>query len=141
MQSAVNPLLGLEKTDELISIYGRVEYVKKNLPNITKNITNDVFIVNLEKDKNPFSGYKDRSYESMKKEFDNFVNTGILKPYGNGVYENQHGVKIHLIEILQKRSDGKKNKHGGVLKNSENARVIIDKLKEIGSKLPIKGVD
>ena len=133
MQAAGATFLGMEKTDELIAIYGRVEYVEKNLPNITKATTDKITIVNLEFDDVWFiPGYGDRSAQGMAQAKARMINSGELKLNANGNLENRYGVKV----VFKTMTEGS---HGGVL-NKNNPHLVnkvVELLKESDSKIPI----
>ena len=127
----------IEKTDELISIYGRVRYIEKNLPNITKESTNKIYIVNLTKDNTLLAGMGFRSYESTQKAVKRMVSKGELIPKGDNVYVNRHGVEVTFIKM--EKGKNKDGSHGGVMKvGSPSLPTLIKRLREAGSQLPIK---
>lgn len=127
----------IEKTDELIAIYGRVRYIEKNLPNITKESTNKIYIVNLTKDNTLLAGMGFRSYESTQKAVKRMVSKGELIPKGDSVYVNRHGVEVTFIKM--EKGKNKDGSHGGVMKvGSPSLSTLIKRLREAGSQLPVK---
>ena len=131
----------MEKVDEIISVFGRVRYTEKNLPNITKETADKIYIVNLDKDHIFMPGYGDRSSKSMKNAIERMTKKGELK-YNKetGCYENRYGVEIKFITMSKKET-----KHGGVMMTAKKLKRPINwglehltyKLRNAGSKLPI----
>ena len=131
----------MEKVDEIISVFGRVRYTEKNLPNITKETADKIYIVNLDKDHVFMPGYEDRSSETMKNAIERMTKKGELK-YNKetGYYENRYGVEIKFITMTKSQT-----KHGGVMMTPEKLKKPINwglehlvyRLRKAGSKLPI----
>ena len=131
----------MEKVDEIISVFGRVRYTEKNLPNITKETADKIYIVNLDKDHVFMPGYGDKSSKSMKNAIERMTKKGELK-YNKetGYYENRYGVEIKFITMTKSQT-----KHGGVMMTPEKLKKPINwglehlvyKLRSAGSKLPI----
>jgi hypothetical protein len=121
--------------DEVISSMPRVNVVKDNVLKIENNKNNNlhVFIISLERDSWPISGYDDRSSKSMQKLFDMMVqNNSLTKESGS--YTNSNGVKITLVPLSKVQG-----KHGGMW-NKENVnkytRPVMEILKTNGSIVP-----
>ena len=131
----------MEKVDEIISVFGRVRYTEKNLPNITKETADKIYIVNLDKDHVFLPGYGDKSSKSMKNAIERMTKKGELK-YNKetGYYENRYGVEIKFITMTKSQT-----KHGGVMMTPEKLKKttnwglehLVYKLRSAGSKLPI----
>ena len=131
----------MEKVDEIISVFGRVRYTEKNLPNITKETADKIYIVNLDKDHVFMPGYGDKSSKSMKNAIERMTKKGELK-YNKetGYYENRYGVEIKFITMTKSQT-----KYGGVMMTPEKLKKPINwglehlvyKLRSAGSKLPI----
>ena len=131
----------MEKVDEIISVFGRVRYTEKNLPNITKETADKIYIVNLDKDHVFMPGYGDKSSKSMKNAIERMTKKGELK-YNKetGYYENRYGVEIKFITMTKSQT-----KHGGVMMTPEKLKKptnwglehLVYKLRSAGSKLPI----
>ena len=131
----------MEKVDEIISVFGRVRYTEKNLPNITKETADKIYIVNLDKDHVFMPGYGDKSSKSMKNAIERMTKKGELK-YNKetGYYENRYGVEIKFITMTKNQT-----KHGGVMMTPEKLKKptnwglehLVYKLRSAGSKLPI----
>ena len=125
----------IEKTNELIAIYARVRYIEQNLPNITKESTDKIYVVNLTKDDTLLAGMGFRSYEKTQKAVKKMISKGELIPKDTNIYVNRHGVEVVFIKMEK----GKDGSHGGVMKvGSPYLPTLINRLKEAGSQLPIK---
>ncbi len=128
----------MEKSDELISVFGRISYIEKNLPKITKETTDKIFIVTLEGDHVPIWGYGDKSTKKMENVTKRMVKKGELIPKGDNIYENKYGVEVIFIKMYKNET-----KHGGVTRKAlpgernEGLEILVKKLKDAGSKIPI----